>query len=285
MNEFNGFDDLASDLDAVPVKDKAVKWPCPTCKGTGQYQGARVHQHKSHCFACKGRGHFLTSPEQRDKAKKKRQQKALAVAEAITRKAQEWRKDNAELHAYLTEVAGWNNFANSLLDSVSTWGGLTDGQFDAAVRMWDKHKEREADKIVRREKRAAEIAAKEPIDLGRIKGLFDKALASGLKRPVLRLGALSLKLAPKTGKNPGCVYVFDHDNYMGKVLPDGRFVDAADCLPNVEGDLMELASDPLKALTAYGKRTGQCSCCGRELTNPASVAAGIGPICAGKWGL
>lgn len=32
---------------------------------------------------------------------------------------------------------------------------------------------------------------------------------------------------------------------------------------------------------AYGRRTGRCMCCGRTLTNPESIAAGIGPICAG----
>lgn len=32
------------------------------------------------------------------------------------------------------------------------------------------------------------------------------------------------------------------------------------------------------------KRTGRCSCCGRELTDPASIAAGIGPVCAKRFG-
>lgn len=34
---------------------------------------------------------------------------------------------------------------------------------------------------------------------------------------------------------------------------------------------------------AYGRQTGQCCCCGRALTNPDSIAAGIGPVCAGKF--
>jgi Family of unknown function (DUF6011) len=33
---------------------------------------------------------------------------------------------------------------------------------------------------------------------------------------------------------------------------------------------------------AYGRETGQCCCCGALLTDPKSVAAGIGPICGGK---
>lgn len=39
-----------------------------------------------------------------------------------------------------------------------------------------------------------------------------------------------------------------------------------------------------EAATAYGKATGQCSCCGRELTNEESIARAIGPICLSKWG-
>lgn len=35
-------------------------------------------------------------------------------------------------------------------------------------------------------------------------------------------------------------------------------------------------------LIAEGKRTGICQVCNRKLTNPESVAAGIGPVCAGR---
>lgn len=33
----------------------------------------------------------------------------------------------------------------------------------------------------------------------------------------------------------------------------------------------------------YGQTTGICMMCGRLLTNPTSVAEGIGPICAGRF--
>lgn len=32
----------------------------------------------------------------------------------------------------------------------------------------------------------------------------------------------------------------------------------------------------------HGRRTGRCLVCSRKLTHPESVAAGIGPVCAGK---
>jgi hypothetical protein len=39
----------------------------------------------------------------------------------------------------------------------------------------------------------------------------------------------------------------------------------------------------LEDAKAYGRQTGSCCQCGRELTNESSIAAGIGPICAGKF--
>ena len=45
-----------------------------------------------------------------------------------------------------------------------------------------------------------------------------------------------------------------------------------------------VAADPAAAARVSGKDTGVCCCCGAELTDPVSIAAGIGPICAGNWG-
>lgn len=46
--------------------------------------------------------------------------------------------------------------------------------------------------------------------------------------------------------------------------------------------LERIAEDPLAASKAYGKELGRCGVCGRTLTDPESIAAGIGPICAAK---
>lgn len=39
----------------------------------------------------------------------------------------------------------------------------------------------------------------------------------------------------------------------------------------------------LELAKAFGVQTGRCMICGRELTNPDSIAQGIGPICAGGF--
>ena len=43
------------------------------------------------------------------------------------------------------------------------------------------------------------------------------------------------------------------------------------------------AAGHLESAKLYGKVTGQCGICSKTLTNPDSIAAGIGPICAQKF--
>lgn len=48
-------------------------------------------------------------------------------------------------------------------------------------------------------------------------------------------------------------------------------------------DVPRLTKMTIEQAAQYGRKTGQCIECGRQLTNPVSVAAGIGPICAGRF--
>lgn len=50
----------------------------------------------------------------------------------------------------------------------------------------------------------------------------------------------------------------------------------------IKAALDAFESDPLSALKAHGLSTGECGCCGRELTDPESIAFGIGPVCREK---
>jgi hypothetical protein len=69
--------------------------------------------------------------------------------------------------------------------------------------------------------------------------------------------------------------------YLGKVTPAGCDSRLSD---DVKAIIMAAASDPLTAAIKYGKVSGSCSCCGRELTVKESIDRGIGPICATKFG-
>ncbi len=94
---------------------------------------------------------------------------------------------------------------------------------------------------------------------------------------------------PKAGSaNAGGLYVKEAKggDYLGKVV-GGQFVAAfgtpAPRVAEIKAALAVIATDPAAAAVRYGKATGICSCCGRALTDPASVEAGIGPICAEAW--
>lgn len=53
-------------------------------------------------------------------------------------------------------------------------------------------------------------------------------------------------------------------------------------LAEVASVLEAIALDPKQAALNYGLQLRHCSNCGKRLTNPESIAAGIGPICANK---
>ena len=135
---------------------------------------------------------------------------------------------------------------------------------------------------------SAEDANSEP-QFNRLFSVFQAAKSRGLKRLTLRLSGVSVKpnrdlttlwVTSQTETEEG--NYGPQPKYLGKVTPnrlDSRLSD------EVKAVLLEAASDPLTAAVRYGKETGSCSCCGRDLTNPDSIAAGIGPICREKYGL
>ena len=112
---------------------------------------------------------------------------------------------------------------------------------------------------------------------------FAAAHRNGIKRPKLRLDTFVFSLAPDTGRNAGSIYVTESGTYLGKVT-DGRFYGARECDDPTRDRIVAVASDPHKAAKAYGAKTGECGCCGRELTNGESISLGIGPICRDKFG-
>lgn len=81
-----------------------------------------------------------------------------------------------------------------------------------------------------------------------------------------------------------------NDAVVGKIEDERATVwkskaEAAGTTPlKVLAVLEEFEADPLGTAQKYGKESGRCCSCGRDLTDPESIAAGIGPICATKFG-
>lgn len=98
------------------------------------------------------------------------------------------------------------------------------------------------------------------------------------RQVVLRFDGATVKAVTK-GFNTGSAYVYYPTGaYAGKITPAGVFYGDS----NLEGVLAKANEDPQEAAVAYGRQTGNCSCCGRELSDPVSVFGGIGPICLGR---
>jgi len=117
---------------------------------------------------------------------------------------------------------------------------------------------------------------------------FEAAKAKGAKRLTLRFEGVNVKpnrdlsalwVTSQTEKEEGNYCL--QPKYLGKVTRsalDSRLPD------NVKEVILQASNDPLTAAIRYGKVSGECSCCGRELTDPQSIEQGIGPICARKFG-
>lgn len=272
---------------------------CSKCRGSGLYNG--LSQHGRKCFACKGAGKFVrkTSPEQRAKAR----------TQAVARKGRVEQQAREAFVAAHPDIAAWIEakrptfgFAASMFEAVGKYGHLTEGQLAACERLMAKDAARKSES----EARAAGAPA---VVVDRLMVAFNAAVAARLKHPKMRFDGFVASLAPVTGKNAGAVYLKStpvkvgrlearlargltgHDGveqeagvYLGKIVA-GKLHTSRECTPAQRDAIVAAMADPTAAAVAYGRKTGTCCCCGRELENAESVRLGIGPICAEKFAL
>ena len=286
LNDIFGDYEAGEPADLTLANAQQVKMheeKCPSCKGSGvfrSYSGRVV----GNCFKCKGKGtlFFRQSLEQREKAKAQRDARKEREAQSAADQAAEWLEANPVEAEWLREpVKGDFTFHADMLASLINYGSFTERQ-EAAVR--NAAAKSAARKAQWAAERAERDANKADVEIDRIAVAFATAKAAGLKFPKLRLDDFTFSLASAAGRNAGAIYVKQDDLYLGKIA-DGKFTRSRDCDAATETRIVAVCADPAAAATAYGKRTGQCSCCGRELTNEESIARAIGPICASKWGL
>lgn len=184
-------------------------------------------------------------------------------------------EEHKEVIGALRRSVEWSSFARSLIDQVDGGKEWSDAQLRGASSM--------AERVLANEEKEA-AAPKIAADLSGVRDMFETAMASGYKKPVYRAEGVVIKKASAAGRNPGALYVTSAETgeYLGKVVEaifspvtTGKWAAAP---------LAIIAADPKGAAVRYGQKTGECACCGRELTKHASIEVGIGPICAQKWG-
>ena len=118
---------------------------------------------------------------------------------------------------------------------------------------------------------------------GEYKTLVEKmygAVKSKNRKFQVRLPGLTLSTITK-GINQGGLYIYENNAYAGKITSTGHLKgslsdDALNLLEDAKENLLRLAK-------IYGHETGNCSLCGRTLSDPLSIQIGIGPICAKRF--
>ncbi len=321
-NPFAGLDDFDNEV-AVPNRDSEfskaagnVEIPlyeekCPKCNGTGNWRPGYK------CFKCKGTGKltFKTSPEARVKSRKAAQRrKAASEAENIAAFAEQ----EPAAAKWLSESN--SGFAVSLLEGVAKYGRLTEGQLAAVYKSIARDQEREEQKntfaddhpeAVKWLEANAETNNFAASLLGALKryGSLTEGQLGAVQRNLEREGGFNetdLDISPllkgwyavpdgdtrlklfvrRPGKNSkwhGHIYV-DDGGYYGNRKTYGKQAPGSTYQGDVVDALKAILKDPKAAQAAYGHLTGTCGRCGRPLEDEASVARGLGPVCATKWG-
>lgn len=235
------------------------------------------------CFACKGLGYkeFKSSPESRAASKEMRDtKKTRNEAENLAFFGEKY----PEIMAWILATQSFE-FAVSMLANVKRTGELTEGQIAACERCIERNKTRKVEAL-------AKIESAPIVLVDKLMEAFESAKANKAKRPILRFESFQASLAPSTGVNAGAIYIKSNsDVYLGKIQ-NGKFFARNECSEEQTRDVTNAMRDPVNAAIAYGKKNRGtedspeyfCACCGIQLTNPESIARGIGPICADKFG-
>ena len=288
------FDDLEDDAFFVSGTVRAAQKPvaalggvkrvfeekCNKCNGTGVWSSFSGYS-RGQCFGCKGKGvmTYNTDAETRRKSREAAAKRRDAEADKLAAQVEAWGAEHPAEFAWLNAEAARFEFAGSMLEALNKYGHLTERQMATTTRLTAAAAERKAARAIER----AQAAATAPeLTVPAIEASFTKAKAAGIKFPKLRLDTFVFSPASETSNNAGAVYVKEGDTYLGKVL-GGRFLKVRDCTEEQAGRIITAATNPEAAAIAYGKQFGKCSVCARELSDPESVARGIGPICADKY--
>lgn len=180
-------------------------------------------------------------------------------------------------------MGGWNSFAASLYAQYLERNSLS-------PRQWPWVHKLATEQVAREKNREEDPSSR----FENVPPLFRRALDSGLRYPRITLdmdeGRVMLKVAGPRSKTPGAIHVTDgrsygENTYYGRIDKDGTWHPGRRTPGWVSETLAALNDQTLSFVVRYGRQTGSCCFCNRELTTRESVAAGYGPVCAGHYGL
>lgn len=160
-----------------------------------------------------------------------------------------------------------NNFAMSLVQQYDRKGSLSEKQ-----EYW-------VHKLVAQAASSDDAEVIEP---------YYTVLHNIVKDPGMKLRFPGLQISrPRNGKE--VLYLTSGgygSTYYGKIDESGRWMATYEAEPEAQklaGILDAFIRNPVGYMAECGHQTGICCVCGRTLTDPKSIEAGIGPICASKF--
>lgn len=162
-----------------------------------------------------------------------------------------------------------SSFAQSLVTQYRTRGALSASQYYWAFKLAEEHKPQTPIKLHSDlSSWILQRSSENEATLLQFKVKFDDGDEWG--KVFLRRG-------------DGCVNVFSAYKFQGSIKGD-EFYTERKTSPRIVAELLTMSENPQQWMQNYGRATGFCCVCGRELTNEESVSMGIGPICAGRFG-
>jgi hypothetical protein len=275
---------LPADEAAVRIRDSAPVFEesCRKCGGSGQTRWGQ-------CFRCKGKGKRTFKRPAAERARAK----AGRIARKVSREDSNldaFKTAHPDHWAWIATTAatpitdrnhGFVTMVQELPGKIARYGDLHPG----TMAMIERGIARDAERAVNAHNRAQEAVARSvEIDTAKIEAAFQARREAGKTRIALHYAGLYISpmrnapgaLRVKAAKGYDAVY-------YGKIEA-GRFYPTRACPDEIKARLAIIAADPAAAARVDGIETGICCCCGAELTDPVSIAAGIGPICASGWG-
>lgn len=269
----------ASDIKEMPNPAARFEEPCRKCRGSGRFI-SWAGRDCGACRQCKGTGKLTFKTSKEDRAKG-RSQSVNAKAKKAASNLEAFKIEYPAIFAWMD--GSTFDFAIKMKEAVEKYGHLTERQLAACSSCIMKLEAKKAEAVAR-------VQNAKEIDTAKIEAAFAMA-SSKLKSPKLRVAGLVISHAKATSANAGALYVksatVQNDEgrglYLGKIM-GGKFIRSRECDDAAEASLLDVANDPKEAAIKYGRVTGCCACCGRPLENKESIARGIGPVCAEKFG-
>jgi len=271
----------------TPILERLHTESCRKCAGSGRFV---THSGRDHgaCFTCNGTGKLTFKTSRGDRVKAKAQREARQDSKRVEN-ATAFEAEHPAEWEWLKRTAGRWDVALSFMQGITKFGSLTDKQM-AVVR---NGMLRDA---ARAERNTARVENAPAVDASKIEAAFAHAIEraqrkgqKGVFKKPLKLratNAVDVLFTPGSAGSQweGMLFAKTPEGKKLGHIKGGKFTARFECSPVEQVAVLDCAENPEIAAVAFGKAWSTCAICGLLLTNDESIARGIGPTCAEKFG-